>query len=221
MDAPNTLTFTSISSAKLLPQVTSRCSTVPRMTWSPTSSPSHSVVLSTRNFVLFSGSSSPVFTSRGCVNISRHPRTCLVLPTVTVIFILTRYILFIALHTMVTCLALFQIIYTRHYILRSCTSSPQCLSIHWGVRPLSLFYLFPYLLAVVPHYSTLGTTTEYISVHPFTEVTSLFYSSSLPVPAFLHQLLLVFFRLQVTLDVNPYINSFEGWVLWKQRETSN
>ena len=91
------------------------------------------------------------------VNISRHPRTCLVLPTVTVIFILTHYVLFIiiALHTMVTCLTLFQIIYTRHYVPHSCTSSPQCLSIHWGVRPLSLFYLFPYLLAVVPHYSTL------------------------------------------------------------------
>ena len=110
---------------------------------------------------------------------------CLVLLTVMVIFILTCYVLFIALHTMVTCLDLFQIIYMRHYIPRSCTSSPQCLSIHWGVRPLSLFYLFPYLLAVVPHYSTLGTTTEYISVYPFTEVTSLFYSSSLPVPAFL------------------------------------
>ena len=120
------------------------------------------------------------------VNISRHFRTCLVLPTVMVIFILTCYVLFIALlvHTTVMCLTLFQIIYMRH-IPCSCMLSPQCLSIHWGVHPLSLFYLFPYLLAIVPRYSTLGTTTEYISVYPFTEVTWLFYSSSLPVPAFL------------------------------------
>ena len=51
------------------------CNTVPWMTWSSTSSPNYSVVSSTRNFVLSSVSSSLVLTSRGSVNILRHPHT--------------------------------------------------------------------------------------------------------------------------------------------------
>lgn len=72
MDTPITLTFTSISSTKLLPQVISQCSTVPRTTWSLTSSPNHSLVWSIRNFMLSSMSSNLVFTSRGCVDILRY-----------------------------------------------------------------------------------------------------------------------------------------------------